>query len=82
LLFTVRTPRVKVCTIQSYKGWQSRLLVLSVARFSDTDRSAALLYTMLTRLKKHPEGSSLTIVSSVPGLREFGAKFPDFECRT
>jgi hypothetical protein len=36
---------------------------------------------MLTRLKKHPEGSSLTIVSSVPRLREFGAKFPDFECR-
>ena len=81
-VFTMRTPRVKVCTFHSYKGWQSRLIVLSVAKFSDRDRSAALLYTMLTRLKKHPQGSSLTIVSSVPRLKGFGAKFEDCEDRT
>jgi hypothetical protein len=80
--FTMRAPRVKVCNFHSYKGWQSRLIVLSVAKFSDADRSAALLYTMMTRLKKHPQGSSLTIVSAAPRLKSFGAKFEDFEDRT
>jgi superfamily I DNA/RNA helicase len=80
--FTMRAPRVKVCTFQSYKGWQSRLIVLSIARFNDADRSAALLYTMLTRLKRHPHGSSLTIVSSASRLKIFGSRFQDFDDRT
>ena len=28
--FTMRTPRVKICTFQSFKGWQSRLIVVSL----------------------------------------------------
>ncbi len=79
--FTMRTPCIKICTFHSYKGWQSRLIVLSLAKFDGSDQSAALLYTMLTRIKKHPLGSCLTVVSSVPRLKIFGAKFADFEDR-
>lgn len=80
--FTMRTPCIKICTFHSYKGWQSRLIVLSLAKFDHTEQSAALLYTMLTRIKKHPKGSCLTVVSSVPRLKTFGSKFADFEDRT
>jgi hypothetical protein len=73
---TMRTPRVKISTFHSFKGWQSRLIVLSVSKFD-----AASLYTMLTRVKNHPQGSNLTVVSSAPRLKEFGSTFPDFESR-
>jgi AAA domain len=74
--FTMRTSRVKISTFHSFKGWQSRLIVLSVSKLD-----AASLYTVLTRVKNHPQGSNLTVVSSPPQLKEFGATFPDFESR-
>jgi hypothetical protein len=78
--FTMRTPRVKICTFQSFKGWQSRLIVVSLSKFAESDSAA--LYTTLTRLKAHHSGSNLTVVCSVPKLRQFGSTFPDFEERT
>ena len=79
--FTMTTPRVKICTFPSFKGWQSRLIVLSISKFAGKE-DAASIYTMLTRVKAHSEGSNLTVVCSQPKLRPFGSTFPDFDCRS
>ena len=78
--FSMRAPRIKISTFHSYKGWQSRMIVLSVSNLLGNDGVAAL-YTTLTRVKNHALGSNLTVVCSVPRLRAFGATFPDFEPR-
>ncbi len=78
--FSMRAPRIKISTFHSFKGWQSRMIVLSVSNLRGND-SIAALYTTLTRVKNHALGSNLTVVCSVPRLRAFGATFPDFEPR-
>ena len=78
--FTMRKPTIKICTFQSFKGWQSRSVVISIAQFAGSEDSAAF-YTMLTRVKAHNLGSDLTVVCSAPRLRKFGSTFPDFEAR-
>lgn len=73
LAFFLGDARIKATTLHSFKGWESRHLVLYVNSItSPGDR--ALFYTALTRLKKHPNGSMLTVVSSCPDLRNFGFK--------
>jgi len=79
--FTMRTPRVKISTFQSYKGWQSRLIVLSVSNVGGNERAAAL-YTALTRVKNHRDGSNLTVICSARRLQQLGASISDFEDRT
>ena len=80
LAFFQGNAKVRATTLHSFKGWETRHLVIYVSRIkSPTDR--ALLYTALTRLKKHPNGSILTVVSSCSDLRSFGFKNfqPNFE---
>jgi thymidine kinase len=80
LAFWKGSPRVKVTTLHSYKGWEGRTLVVGLTRArTPTDR--ALIYSGLTRLKRHPAGSFLTVVCCADGLREFGALWPDFSDR-
>ena len=79
--FTMRTPRVKISMFQSYKGWQSRLIVLSVSNVGGNERAAAL-YMALTRVKNHRDGSNLTVICSAPRLQQLGASISDFEDRT
>jgi hypothetical protein len=70
--------RVKATTVHSFKGWESRALVVHVSNINNM-RAKALLYTSLTRLNKHPEGSFLTVVSSVPELADFGKEWPIYQ---
>ena len=68
-------------TVHSFKGWEASHLVLYVESIN-TDRDKKLFYTALSRLKKHPQGAALTVVSSCPDieLEQFGRKyFPDFD---
>lgn len=69
--------RVKATTLHSFKGWEARALVLYV---SDTlsEQQMALVYTGLTRIKRHSEGSFLTVVSSLPDLDAFGRTWPEY----
>lgn len=70
--------KIKATTPHSFKGWEARHLILFVSSVSrDADR--ALLYTALTRLRRHEQGSCLTVVSSCAELREFGRSWPDYE---
>ncbi len=70
--------RVKLTTLHSFKGWEGRLLVINITH-AKTQRDLALIYTGLTRLKKHPLGSCLTVVSSARQLRSFGKIWPTYE---
>ena len=84
LAFFLGDARVKATTLHSFKGWEGRHLVIQVSRMASAE-DRALFYTALTRLKKHPNGSMLTVVSSCPelSLSEFGERNfqPNFEKR-
>ncbi len=64
---------MKATTLHSFKGFESSHLVVYVDRI-DWPEDRALLYVGLTRLKAHPNGSMLTVVSSCPELYSFGAR--------
>lgn len=67
--------RVKITTIQCFKGWESRALVVQISNASDA-RGLALAYVGITRLKRDDRGCFLTVVCSAPHLREFGTTWP------
>lgn len=69
--------RVKVTTLHSFKGWESRALVVQVSKVDSLDK-LSLLYTGITRLKKNENGSYLTVVCSAPELETFGRTWPYF----
>ncbi|HIF9499057.1 TPA: NERD domain-containing protein [Photobacterium damselae] len=76
--FYMGDARIKATTLHSFKGWESRALVLYVSSTLD-QKNLALLYTGLTRLKRHPDGSCLTVVSHSIDLLEYGKSWPSFE---
>jgi len=80
LAFWKGSPRVKVTTLHSYKGWEGRTLIVCLTR-GRTQSDRALMYSGLTRLKRHPAGSFLTVVCCSESLCEFGALWPDFSDR-
>lgn len=71
MAFYMGDARLKATTLHSFKGWEARLLVVRVSQaWSPTSR--AVVYAALTRLKRHPQGSWLTVVSSAPELEDYG----------
>lgn len=75
--FYMGDARVKATTLHSFKGWESRLLVVYVDQASSS-KERALIYAGLTRLKRNLNGSALTVVCSCNELSEYGSKWPDF----
>lgn len=75
--FYMGDARIKATTLHSFKGWESRLLVIYVPDAAHA-QSLALVYAGLTRLKRSQKGSWLTVVCSAPELHEFGRSFPDY----
>ncbi len=75
--FYMGDARIKATTLHSFKGWESRTLVVYMGR-ELTPGSSALLYTGLTRLKRHVNGSFLTVISRSSELKEYGKSWPDF----
>jgi hypothetical protein len=73
--------RIKACTIHSFKGWEARYIVVAISETSFNSELAAT-YVALSRLKRHTEGSYLTVVCSAPGLEDFGKTWPSFEKRS
>lgn len=66
--------RVKLTTIASFKGWESRLLLVCITRRGGA-RTAAQLYTAMTRLKWHANGSALTVVCGDGRFAEYGRRW-------
>lgn len=76
--FYMGDARVKATTLHSFKGWESRLLVVYVDDATSI-KDLALIYIGLTRLKRSMKGSALTVVSTSEILRSYGETWPDFE---
>lgn len=70
--------RIKATTLHSFKGWETRLLVVHIGHAKGED-SLSSIYAGLTRLKRSPVGSWLTVVSSAPELAEFGKTWPTYQ---
>jgi hypothetical protein len=65
---------IKVTTIHSFKGLESRALIIGV---SDCD--PGLLYTAISRLKRSEKGSHLHVVCDDHRYLEFGRSWPNFK---
>src|SRR5690606_6525198 len=76
--FYMGDARVKATTLHSFKGWESRAIVLFIGERIDI-QTYALIYTGLTRLKRHEKGSFLTVVSCSKELEEFGKSWSNLE---
>lgn len=69
--FFMGDARVKLTTIQSFKGWEARLLVLVISK-ANLQKDLSAIYAGLTRLKRSGHGtSSLFVVCSAPELNNF-----------
>lgn len=75
--FYMGDSRIKATTLHSFKGWESRAIVIFIGGRIDK-KSLALIYTGLTRLKRHTEGSYLTIVSCANELISYGKTWPKY----
>ena len=78
LWFFQGSEKVKATTLHSFKGWEARHLILFVESV-ERAKDRALLYTALTRLRRHVRGSCLTVVSTCEALRAYGKSWPDYE---
>ncbi len=76
--FYMGDARIKATTLHSFKGWEAILLLVYVSEFR-TDENKALIYAALTRLKRSPKGSWLTVVCVASKLAEFGKTWPDHQ---
>ena len=79
MAFSMGDARIKATTLHSFKGWESRLLVVYITNDVTNVESLNAVYAGLTRLKRHVKGSWLTVVCCQPYFQHFGEKFPDFE---
>lgn len=75
--FYMGDSRIKATTLHSFKGWESRAIVIFIGQRFDK-KSLALIYTGLTRLKRHTEGSYLTVVSCADELITYGKTWPKY----
>lgn len=76
MAFWMGDAKIKATTLHSFKGWESRLLVVHVGS-AFGDESLASIYAALTRLKRSHLGSWLTVVCSAPELASYGATWSD-----
>lgn len=72
--FYAHAPGVKACTVQSFKGWEARAVVLNV---SPSQWSHQLAYVALTRVKGDANHRSafVTVVNSDHALKKYGEYF-------
>jgi len=75
LYFFKGSEKVKGTTVDSFKGWEGRAIIVGLSGRA----SPQLTYTALTRLKTSDSGSYLTVVCADPKWRPFGATWDDFQ---
>lgn len=82
MAFFLGRPRIKATTLHSFKGWESRMLVVHLGQAMSSEDMAAA-YASITRLKRDEMGGSshLTIVCSARQLSDYGKTWPEFEER-
>jgi superfamily I DNA/RNA helicase len=80
MAFWMGDARMKAATVHSFKGWESRAMVVHIGR-AGTPAERSAVYVALSRLKRSPAGSFLTVVCSSPELEAYGRTWPVFEKR-
>jgi len=78
LAFHAGDRRMKAATIHSFKGWESRVIVLAID-YAPNQGQLSALYVALSRVKRHPSGSCLVVVCADPALVPYGRTWPDFK---
>ena len=78
MAFWMGDARVKATTPHTFKGWEARLIVVYASQFRSHE-NRAVIYAALTRIKRSPQGSYLTVVCSAdnPQLIAYGETWPD-----
>jgi superfamily I DNA/RNA helicase len=74
LAFYPNSGSIKVTTIHSFKGLESRALIIGI---SDSD--PGLVYAAISRLKRSEMGSHLRVVCEDGRYLEFGRRWPEFK---
>jgi hypothetical protein len=77
MYFFMGDARVKATTLHSFKGWETRSVVIFIEQII-SNRTFALIYTGLTRLKYCLEGSFITFVSYEGNLIPYGKTWPEY----
>jgi hypothetical protein len=75
--FWMGDPRLKAATVHSFKGWETRALVVHISQ-AMTASDLAEIYVALSRLRSSEKGSFLTVVCSAPELETYGRTWPEF----
>lgn len=70
--------RVKVTTLHSFKGWESKVLVVHIGQATSLS-SLALAYAGITRLKRDDFGCYLTVVCEADELAPYGCTWPVYK---
>ena len=73
--------RIKGTTIHSFKGWESRVLLMHIP-LGITESNMRLVYAGLTRLLNSRFGSALTVLCQDPDLESYGQNWPEFRKET
>ena len=60
MLFFWGNPMAKATTIQSFKGYEAKAIVLYINKMQDEE----LAYVGLTRLKENSEGNFITVINA------------------
>ena len=76
--FFLGDARLKATTIHSFKGYETRALVLLIDKNS-YQPMRELLYVGLTRLREDPAGSYITVICTDNSLSEYGNTWPEYE---
>lgn len=76
--FFLGDARMKATTIHSFKGYETRALVVFIDD-NPVQPGRELLYVALTRLREDQAGSYITVVSAHPELAEYGRSWPEYE---
>jgi aspartate 1-decarboxylase len=77
LSFFIGDARIKATTIHSFKGWESRCLLITIENSPDA-KSFSLIYTAITRIKWSENGSIIIVVCCENKLYDYGRTWPEF----
>lgn len=75
MAFYMGDARVKITTLHSFKGWETKALIIQI---DENPSPLSLIYSALTRLKRDTDGSYITVVNSSDLLASFGERWPHY----
>jgi hypothetical protein len=76
--FWMGDARLKAATVHSFKGWESRAMVVHIGNAKGAS-ALSTIYVALSRLRWSEDGSLLTVVCSAKELESYGQTWPSFE---